>query len=193
MALNLSKRMDLAEQRLTTLERLPERMTALESQILQLRTEMRAEFSAVCSELRAEIQAGDDRVTRTLREEIRSGDEETRRVLREEIRAGDEETRRVLREEIAALGTHMRVLHEEVISRISTIQEGRPGKPGWRRGARHPSAARSSSRPSPLLRVSWQSRFTGTASTPRPPFRFSPASITRRCSTAASRRTRPYI
>jgi len=65
-----------------------------------------------------------DRVTRVelqlvhLRDEIRSGDEETRRVLRDEIRSGDDETRR-----------YMRVLHEDVIARLATIQEGkRPRK-----------------------------------------------------------------
>jgi len=115
MALTLSKRMDIAEQKLAGLESLPERMTALESQFLQLRTEMRAEFSAV-------------------RSEIHAGDEETRRTLREEIRGGDEETRRVLREEIGELGTHMRVLHEDLVERISRIQEGRP--PGGSRPRR---------------------------------------------------------
>jgi len=77
------------------LEQLPERVGALESQFVQLRNEMRAEFSA-------------------LRGEIRAGDEETRRELRSEIRAGDEETQRL-----------MRVLHEEVIPRIALIGEGR--------------------------------------------------------------------
>src|SRR6185436_12078212 len=105
MALTLSKRMDIVEQKLAGIESLPERMTALESQFLQLRTEMRGEFSAVQIEMRA-------------------GDEETRRTLRDEIRAGDEETRRALRDEIAALGTHMRVLHEDLVQRISRIQEG---------------------------------------------------------------------
>jgi hypothetical protein len=115
MALTLSKRMDIVEQKLAGIESLPERMTALESQFLQLRTEMRGESSAVQIEMRA-------------------GDEETRRTLREEIHAGDEETRRVLRDEIAALGTHMRVLHEDLVERISRIQEGRPpGRPRPRR------------------------------------------------------------
>jgi len=100
MALTLSKRMDIVEQKLAGLESLPERMTALESQFLQLRTEMRAEFSAT----RTEMQAGDERATRTLREEI------------------------------AALGTHMRVLHEDLVERISRTQEGRPpGRPRPRR------------------------------------------------------------
>ena len=59
---------------------LPSRVGALELQIVQLRNEMRVEFSAV----------------------------------RAEIREGDEETRR-----------YMRVLHEEVISRIATLAESR--------------------------------------------------------------------
>ena len=63
---------------MNTLEKLPERMTALESQIVQLRTEMRDEFSAI-------------------RQEMRSGDQETRRVLREELRVSDEETRTLMR------------------------------------------------------------------------------------------------
>ena len=48
---------------MTQLEELPGRMDRLESQIVQLRTEMRDEFSAV-------------------RQEIRDGDEETRRYMR---------------------------------------------------------------------------------------------------------------
>ena len=59
---------------MTTLEQLPERMERLESQIVQLRTEMRDEFSAV-------------------RQEIRVGDEETRRQLTEL----NEEARRHMR------------------------------------------------------------------------------------------------
>ena len=62
------------------LDRLPDRVASLESQVVLLRGEMHAEFSA-------------------LRIEIRSGDEETRR--------------------------HMRVLHEEVISRIALIDDRR--------------------------------------------------------------------
>lgn len=104
----------MLEQRVALLEQLPVRMTALESQFVQLRDEMRAEFSAI----RAEGRAGDVESVRLLREEIRAGDEETRRVLREEIRSGDEETRR-----------YMRVLHEEVIERIRVLSESRPASP----------------------------------------------------------------
>jgi hypothetical protein len=111
--------------RVEILERLPERVTALETQIVQLRDEMRAEFSAT----RTEARAGDEHVVKTLRDEIHAGDEETRRVLRDEIRAGDEETRRVLRDEIRGgdeeTRRFMRVLHEEVIERIRLLG-GRP-------------------------------------------------------------------
>ena len=43
----LEERMDNLERRVEILERLPDRVTALESQIVQLRDEMRSEFSAV--------------------------------------------------------------------------------------------------------------------------------------------------
>ena len=69
-------------------------VAALGSQVLQLREEMRAELSAT-------------------RAEARAGDEETRRALREGIRAGDEETRR-----------QMRILHEDLMTRIARIGRG---------------------------------------------------------------------
>ena len=103
---SLEERMDSLERRVETLERLPERVTALESQIVLLRDEMRSEFSAT-----------------------RARDDETRRVLREEIRDGDEETRRVLTERMEFLfdanGRHLRLLHEDLVQRIATINEGR--------------------------------------------------------------------
>jgi hypothetical protein len=101
------------ERKVEALEVLPERVAAVELQLVQLRAEMRAEFSAT----QAEMRAGDEETRRVLREEIRDGDEETRRTLREEIRAGDEETRRF-----------MRVLHEDVITRLAAIQEGRSSR-----------------------------------------------------------------
>ena len=96
----------MLERRVEILEQLPERVTALETQVVQLRDEMRAEFSAT----RAEARAGEERVMQTLREEIRVGDERVIQTLRAEIRDGDEETRRF-----------MRVLHEEVLERIKLL------------------------------------------------------------------------
>jgi hypothetical protein len=79
------------------LEQLPQQITALASQILQFREDVRMELSG-------------------LRADMRAGDEQTRRVLREEIRSGDEETRRL-----------MRVLHEDLIGRIALLNEARKG------------------------------------------------------------------
>ena len=70
----IGNRVDQLELRVTELEKLPERLTAVESQIVQLRTEMRDEFSAV-------------------REEIRAGNAETRHMLGERI----DETNRHMR------------------------------------------------------------------------------------------------
>ena len=107
---SMIERIEILERKVEALETLPERVTAVELQLVQLRDEMHAEFSAT----RAEMRAGDEEIQRTLRDEIRAGDEETRRVLRDEIRAGDEETRR-----------YMRILHEDVISRLALIEESR--------------------------------------------------------------------
>jgi hypothetical protein len=89
----LEERVDMLERRFELPEQLPGRVTALESQIVQLRNEMRAEFSAT----RAEARLGDERVMQTLRDEIREGDEETRRF--------------------------MRVLHEDLVRRIELLGE----------------------------------------------------------------------
>ena len=70
-----NERIEILEQKVGDLQSLPDRMTAVESQILQLRGEMRDGFSA--------------------------------------MREGDDETRR-----------QMRLLHEEVLSRIALLQEG---------------------------------------------------------------------
>ena len=66
---------------------------------------MREEFTT----LRADVAA--------FRGEVAANFDELRTAMRAEIRAGDEETRR-----------QMRVLHEEVISRIALLGEGKRGK-----------------------------------------------------------------
>src|SRR5580765_1524656 len=50
---NLTERVEVLEVKMASLEELPARVTAVESQIVQLRTEMRGEFSAVRQEMRA--------------------------------------------------------------------------------------------------------------------------------------------
>jgi predicted phage gp36 major capsid-like protein len=115
---SLVKRVENLENRVTTLEQLPARVDALASQISELRDEMRIGFSAIESKIQA-------------------GDEETRRVLREEIRAGDSEVVRLLGDEIHSTRDKLlaareddrrevRMLHEEVLSRIALLREGPP-------------------------------------------------------------------
>ena len=102
--LTLANKVDILERRMDTLEQLPARFDRIEAQLLQFREEVREEFSAMRGGLREEV-----------REELSA----MRGGLREEIRAGDDETRR-----------QMRVLHEEVIGRLTLIQEGRVGRKG---------------------------------------------------------------
>ena len=118
---SLEERLNMLERGGEILEQLPDRVTALEVQIVELRGEMRAEFSATRAEarerdervlqtLREEIRAGDERVIQTLRQEIHAGDEHVVQTLRQEIRAGDEETRRF-----------MRILYENLVERIEIL------------------------------------------------------------------------
>lgn len=114
----LVERVDILDQKVEGLETLPGRVHAVELQILQLREEMHAGFSAQSAELQAEILASRDSLKNELQVEIRASRDSVKSELQAEIRAGDEETRR-----------YMRVLHEEVISRIATIGEARPRRP----------------------------------------------------------------
>jgi hypothetical protein len=99
----IENRVDRLEGQVMELKKLPQRLGGLESQIVQLRTEMRMEFSAV-------------------REELRAGDEETRRVLRLDIA----DVRREMNEKHDEALRLARVLHEEVIGRLALMEEGRP-------------------------------------------------------------------
>jgi hypothetical protein len=107
---SLTTRVDILEQKVGELEKLPERAAGMELQIVQLRGEVRAEFSNVRQEF-ATVREEMRHEFATVREEMR---QEFMKV-RAEMNAGDEDTRRL-----------MRVLHEEVIARLALIQEGRP-------------------------------------------------------------------
>ena len=89
----LDRRIDILQQKVETLETLPDRVSGLEVQISEFRTELRVEFSATRTELRQEMQALNDQT-------------------RAEMRALNDET-----------GTHMRVLHEAVIARFNLLEE----------------------------------------------------------------------
>lgn len=95
----LESRVRTLQTRVTRLEELPARIDGLTSQILQLRAEMRDEFSAVRTEIAAGFVA-----------------------VRSEL-AADIDGR------IDGLATEMRVLHEDVIPRIALLQEAWPKPP----------------------------------------------------------------
>ena len=87
------------EQQMSELREIPARVSRLESNISQLRAEMRDEFSAIRSEMAAGFGA--------VREDMAT--------FRADMIAGDEETRR-----------HARMLHEDLVGRIALIQEDMP-------------------------------------------------------------------
>ena len=115
------ERVESLERTVEALEALPARVSAVELQIVQLRDEMHDGFA----EIRQDVRAADEALRndlRTLRNELSARIAEGERAVRDELSAriaeGDEGTRR-----------YMRVLHEEVISRIATLGEGhRPRK-----------------------------------------------------------------
>ncbi len=127
-------RVQMLEERVTSLEELPPRMAGLELQIVQLRTEMHAEFSAVRGEIHSvDVRLGS--VEAGLREEIRS----VATGLREEIRSVDvrlgsveaglrEEIRSVetgLRQAIGEAQVQTRVLFEDFVARLAVVDEGK--------------------------------------------------------------------
>ena len=93
----LDERVEILEKKVGDLQLLPARMDALESQILQLRGEMRDGFSAIHKGL-GEHDKRFDGIDQRL----------------DGIDKRFDETNR-----------HMRVLHEEVLNRIALLQEGR--------------------------------------------------------------------
>ena len=119
---------------------LSRRVGTMESQIVQLRTEMKGEFSAVRGEL-AEVRGGLAEVRSGLADvrgglaEVRGDLAETRDNLLGVIESGSQATQQVfneVRQDIGAfrqetntrfdgLSTQMRVLHEDVIERISRL------------------------------------------------------------------------
>jgi hypothetical protein len=117
----------ILEESVDPLSQLPGRVSAIEGQLIRLRDDvqslrgdvvsLRGEFTAFQAEVRSDFLAVRDEFV----------------AVRVEIREGDQETRR-----------QMRVLHEDVISRIALLQVGidrwnghrRPASPKGRRSKR---------------------------------------------------------
>lgn len=110
MDVSLERRIEILEENMEQLRDVPARLSAVESQIVQLRAEMQTGFSAL---------RGQDDETR--REMARLHDE-----TRREMASLNDETRREMTRLNDETNAHLRVLHEEVISRIALLQEGRP-------------------------------------------------------------------
>jgi DNA repair exonuclease SbcCD ATPase subunit len=142
----LVSRVERLEERVTALEQLPARLDDLTQQVVQLRTGMGAEFSAVRDEmrglegrLREEMRAGHEELRQEMRtehEELRQEMRTANEQLRQEMRAGHEELRQdmraghaELRQEMLRLNEdtqhQMRVLHEDVVGKIALLDEGR--------------------------------------------------------------------
>lgn len=119
----LAGRIDTLESRVEALDMLPERLDRLESQLLQLRGEMRGEFSAVRGEMR---ELGEQ-----LRGEMQEQGEQLRGEMRErgaQMYAGianlAEMLSRKIDEGLAQTNAQMRLLHEEALRRIALLDEG---------------------------------------------------------------------
>ena len=160
--IELAKRLEMLEETVDSLKQLPSRMMHLESQNLLLRTEIRGEFSAIRQEvarlgqtlrgemaglgqrLREDLASKDDlrALEQRLREDLASKDD--LRALEARLRGETAGLRDELRDDTAAmhreLAGHildtqrqMRVLFEEVVARIASLQDAwtrnPPGRP----------------------------------------------------------------
>ena len=112
---SLERRIEILEENMEQLRDVPVRLSAVESQIVQLRAEMQTGFSA----LRGQNDETRGEMVR-LHDETRG---EMVSLRREMVRLNDE-TRREMTRLNDETNAHLRVLHEEVISRIALLQEG---------------------------------------------------------------------
>jgi hypothetical protein len=124
-----TERVESLETRVAMLAWLPDRISRLEAEVSAFRWELREGFEVLREGLRAEIRAGDEE-TRHLIEESTA---ETRRLIDEstaETRRLIEETRQLIQESEDETRRFMRVLHEDVVSRLQSTGEALGGGPG---------------------------------------------------------------
>ena len=106
---------------------LGERMSAVEVQISQLRTDMGVEFSAV----RSEMQVGFVNVKTELREEMHEGFA----AARDDMLVGLANVTREIQETAEEGKRHSRMSFEEALGRIATLGEHREGSPRRKPGS----------------------------------------------------------
>jgi hypothetical protein len=95
--------------------------TAMPPQTIESRVERLEQRVTALEQLPSRIDGLATQISQ-LRDEMHGGFS----AMQTRVESGEGETRRTLREEIQAVGTQMRVLHEDVISRLQLIQEGQP-------------------------------------------------------------------
>src|SRR5215475_8863913 len=104
-AKSVEDRVALLENEMQALRGLPDRVTSLETQMVQFRAEVRAEFSATRKELREEFR-------------------EALEALRSEVNGLEKRVTAKFDAKIDELGAQMRTLHEETLARIALISRG---------------------------------------------------------------------
>jgi peptidoglycan hydrolase CwlO-like protein len=108
MPMTLVRRIEILERDVNALRHLPEKVSAVAADLAALRGDV-TQLQSDVTQLRGDVTQFRSNVTQfqgDVRAEFAA--------VRDEIRTGDEETRR-----------QMRILHEEVISRIALLDEGR--------------------------------------------------------------------
>jgi hypothetical protein len=136
---DLAERMDNIERIVEPLRALPDRVTKVESQIVQLRTEMRGEFSAIRRDMAtkedvAKCATREDLAKCATKEELAkcSTREDLARYATKEdlakLATRDDLARlgRGLRRQTQGLHTRMLVLHEDLVQRLKVIGEALP-------------------------------------------------------------------
>ena len=122
------ERIQVLEQNASAFEGLPDRVGAVELQILQLRDETRVEFSATRGQLRAEMQTmaeGLRREMRAMQDTLRGEIWTMQETLRGEISAVHEELVAVITHASGETRREMRVLYEDLKSTIEALGESR--------------------------------------------------------------------
>jgi hypothetical protein len=141
---DLARRVEMLEETLTSLRQVPDdlkvlkgRMTRVEVQVLQLRTEMRDEFSAVRAEMATKADLAELRRDMATKEDLVA--------MRRDMAANElAQLKRELRDDIAGMGRDLaqiildtqrqmtegqsqtRVILEEIRSLVSVRREGNP-------------------------------------------------------------------
>ena len=129
----LTNRVEILERKMESLAQLPDRVAALESQILQFREDVRAEFLAVRGEMKGLHGVAMNRIDDLHVEMHALHDVSMDRMhglhdlAMNQMHGLHDIAMNQMRELHQVVVTQMRVLHEDVISRIALLSEGEKG------------------------------------------------------------------